>query len=75
MKARDTVARDTLRLLVAACKNRAVELGRGPQGDLSDEEKVTREAALTKKYNAAVQEMELIAARFNEQVRDYKDKD
>lgn len=42
-------------------------------GDLSDEEKVNREAALTKKYNAAVQEMELVAARFNEQVRDYKD--
>ena len=38
MKARDTAARDTLRMLVAACKNRAVELGRGPQGDLSDDE-------------------------------------
>ncbi len=38
MKARDTQARDTLRLLIAACKNRAVELGRGPQGELSDDE-------------------------------------
>ena len=42
-------------------------------GELSDEEKVNREAALNKKYNAAVQEMELLAARFNEQVRDYKE--
>ena len=41
-------------------------------GDFSDEEKVNREAALNKKYNAAVEEMELIAARFNEEVRDYK---
>lgn len=38
MKARDTVRRDTLRMLVAAMKNRAVELGRGPQGELGDEE-------------------------------------
>lgn len=38
MKARDTHARDTLRMLIAACKNRAVELGRGPQGELSDDE-------------------------------------
>ena len=41
--------------------------------EFSDEERVNREAALNKKYNAAVQEMELFAARFNEQVRDYKD--
>ncbi len=38
MKARDAQTRDTLRMLIAACKNRAVELGRGPQGELSDEE-------------------------------------
>lgn len=38
MKARDAETRDTLRLLIAACKNRAVELGRGPQGELSDDE-------------------------------------
>ena len=42
-------------------------------GDLSEEEKVSREAALNKKYNAAVEEMELLAARFNEQVRSYKE--
>ena len=42
-------------------------------GELTDEEKVNREAALNKKYNAAVQEMELLAARFNEQVRSYKE--
>ena len=38
MKARDTARRDTLRMVLAAMKNRAVELGRGPQGDLSDDE-------------------------------------
>lgn len=38
MKARDTARRDTLRMVVASMKNRAVELGRGPQGELSDEE-------------------------------------
>lgn len=37
----------------------------------SDDELASREAAITKKYNAAVQEMELTAARFNEEVRAY----
>lgn len=40
--------------------------------DISEEELANRDAALTKKYNAAVQEMELLAARFNEEVRAYK---
>jgi hypothetical protein len=40
--------------------------------DASDDELARREAAITKKYNAAVTEMELIAARFNEEVRAYK---
>jgi hypothetical protein len=39
--------------------------------DPSDDELASREAAITKKYNAAVEEMELTAARFNEQVRSY----
>lgn len=38
MKARDTQRRDVLRSVMAAMKNRAVELGRGPQGELSDDE-------------------------------------
>jgi uncharacterized protein YqeY len=38
MKARDTQRRDVLRSVMAAMKNQAVELGRGPQGELSDEE-------------------------------------
>lgn len=38
MKARDTLRRDTLRMLISACRNRAVELGRSPQGELRDEE-------------------------------------
>jgi hypothetical protein len=42
------------------------------ESEFSDEEKTSREAALNKKYNAAVEEMELLAARFNEQVRDYR---
>jgi hypothetical protein len=41
--------------------------------DASDGELATRDTAITKKYNAAVQEMELIAAKFNDEVRDYKD--
>lgn len=38
MKARDKVRLGAIRLAVAAMKNKAVELGRGPQGELSDEE-------------------------------------
>ncbi len=40
--------------------------------DPGDEELASREAAVIKKYNAAVEDMELVAARFNEQVRAYK---
>lgn len=38
MKARDKDATGALRMLLAAMKNTAVELGRGPQGDLTDDE-------------------------------------
>ncbi len=38
MKARDAAARDAIRMLISACKNKAVELGRGPQGELTDDE-------------------------------------
>ena len=41
-------------------------------GEQSEEEKSNREAAFNKKYNAAIEEMELVAARFNEEVRAYK---
>lgn len=41
--------------------------------DPGDDEVASREAAMTKKYNAAVEEMELTAARFNEEVRAYKE--
>ena len=40
--------------------------------DITDEERVNRERALTMKHNAAVEEMELVAARFNEEVRVYR---
>lgn len=43
--------------------------------DITEEEKANRDAALTKKYNAAVEEMEILAARFNEAVRAYKEQD
>ena len=43
--------------------------------ELSEEERASRDAAFTKKYNAAVEEMEIIAARFNEEVRAYKAQD
>ena len=56
-----------------ACIDKEEQETLASMGELSDEEKVSREAALTKKYNAAVQEMELLAARFNEQVRDYRE--
>ena len=41
--------------------------------DITDEERKNRADALTKKHNAAVNEMELVAAEFNEAVRDYKE--
>lgn len=40
--------------------------------DISEEDRTVRSAALAKKHNAAVEEMELVAARFNEAVRAYK---
>ena len=40
--------------------------------EITEEERASRDAALTKKYNAAVEEMEVVAARFNEEVRAYK---
>lgn len=38
MKARDRTRIDSLRMVIAAVKNRAVEKGLGPQGELDDEE-------------------------------------
>ena len=40
--------------------------------ELTEEDKSAREVLFNKKYNAAVEDMELVAARFNEQVRAYK---
>ena len=40
--------------------------------ELSAEDEQQREDMLNKKYNAAVEEMEATAARFNEQVQAYK---
>lgn len=63
MKARETQRRDVLRSVIAAMKNQAVELGRGPQGELSDDEV---EALLTKERK----KREEAAAGFAEGGRD-----
>lgn len=57
-----------------ACIDEAKKSAEPELIDASDEELAKREAANTKKYNAAVEEMELTAARFNEEVRAYKAK-
>ncbi|MGH8167684.1 MAG: hypothetical protein ACREQ1_10615 [Woeseiaceae bacterium] len=43
--------------------------------DLKPEDEQQREDTLTKKYNAAVDEMEKVAARFNVEVQAYKNRD
>lgn len=43
--------------------------------DLTPEVEQQREDMLTKKYNAAVDEMETVAARFNDEVQAYKSQD
>ena len=48
MKERDRDRMSTLRMLVSSLKNEAIEKGRGPQGELSDEE-VQRVLATEKK--------------------------
>ena len=40
--------------------------------DLTEEERAARSSTFTKKHNAAVEEMEITAARFYEAVRAYK---
>ncbi len=42
---------------------------------LEPEEEQLREDLLNKKYNAAVNDMEIVAANFNAAVRSYKDRD
>ena len=42
--------------------------------DLDEEQKQQRIAMFNKKYNAAVEEMNLVAEQFNTQVRAYKDR-
>lgn len=49
----------------------AAVLGRG---DVSEDDKRQREELFNKKYNAAVEEMNLVAEEFNMQVRAYKDR-
>lgn len=53
MKARDRERMSALRLLVAAVKNKAVEVGLGPQGELSDEQVQQVVASETKRRKEA----------------------
>lgn len=55
-----------------ACIDREEKETLASMSDLTEEERAVRSAALVKKHNAAIEEMELLAARFNEAVRDYK---
>ena len=43
-------------------------------GDVDDKTKRQQEETFNKKYNAAVEEMNLVAEEFNMQVRAYKDR-
>ena len=42
-------------------------------GDIDEEDKASRIAALIKKYNAAVDDMNLVAAQYNDEVKAYRD--
>lgn len=44
------------------------------RGDVNEDAKRQREELFNKKYNAAVEEMNLVAEEFNMQVRAYKDR-
>jgi len=48
---------------------------RNGMDDLSPEDEQLREDMLNKKYNAAVDEMEKVAARFNDEVQAYRNKE
>lgn len=54
MKARDKVRLGAIRMATAAMKNKAVELGRGPQGELTDDEvRVVLSAELKRRKDAS----------------------
>lgn len=53
MKARDKQRTGALRMLLSALKNRAVEQGKGPQGELSDDEVVSVVQSETKRRREA----------------------
>lgn len=55
-----------------ACIDRQEKETLASMPEITEEEREVRSAALVKKHNAAIEEMELLAARFNEAVRDYK---
>lgn len=53
MKARDKQRTGALRMLLSALKNRAVEQGKGPQGELSDDEVIQVVQSETKRRREA----------------------
>ena len=55
-----------------ACIEQQEEATLTTMSDITEEERAARSSNLTKKHNAAIEEMELTAARFNEAVRAYK---
>lgn len=55
MKARDRERMAALRLLIASMKNTAVDAGRGPQGELSDDEIVRMVQSEVKKRREAAE--------------------
>lgn len=51
------------------------KVARAAMEDLTPEAEQQREALLSKKYNAAVEEMEKVAAQFNSEVQAYRGRD
>ena len=55
-----------------ACIQETEKASREAMTDLQPEDEQEREDALNKKYNAAVDEMERVAAQFNAEVQAYR---
>ncbi len=78
MKARDKERTGAIRMAIAAVKNKAVELGRGPQGDLSDDEvikllasEIKRRKDSSSQYRAAGRDE--LAAKEDAEIAIYED--
>ena len=56
MRAKDSVALTTIRNMITACTNEAINLGRGPQGELTSEETVAVLRRESKRAKDAIQQ-------------------